>query len=44
MNIEDIINIMAQTSIGNDQPTNTTKKMYLSYVNLYHFELYLKAP
>lgn len=43
MDVKDIIDLMSQTSIGIDESTVATRKIYLKYLNLYHFELYNKV-
>ena len=43
MDVKEILALMAQTSIGIDNPTSMTQDLYLNYLNLYHFELYNKT-
>ena len=43
MTVDQIIHMMAQTSVGIDLPTQPTKEMYLTFLNAYHFELYNKV-
>lgn len=43
MNVKEIVNLVANLSIGLEDPTSDDQDIFLKYVNLVHFELYGKT-